>query len=269
SVLSNSLSMAQEYDYEVCRGVWESTIPVEFVLKCDEVLEEPKPFYAMLPRISYFPLILPKVINYFTSVCEELHLEQDKLWLDYSGPVKMYYPIGVLFDMMKSDDLLPWTIALKTKDLPSNNNIGKDTLESMFMQSLKEADYLRRKAEIISSMKSEDHKMLWTGLAQNNFDVFWSVNKKLVDSSEKAAHLPIKLYRKGSPMRQMPLSPRTSSSTPTLLSDALPLLDPSLDLSTHSIISHGILIPLDTPLSWLAHNVAYPDNFVHLVAVPN
>lgn len=87
---------------------------------------------AMLPRVSYFPLILPKVINYFTSTCEELRLEQDKLWLEYSRqPIKMfvsflhvvdnwlnccrYYPIGVLFDMMKTDDFLPWTISLRTK----------------------------------------------------------------------------------------------------------------------------------------------------------
>lgn len=29
----------------------------------------------------------------------------------------------------------------------------------------------------------------------DNFDEFWSVNKKLVDSSEKVAHLPIRLYK--------------------------------------------------------------------------
>ncbi|GMS79909.1 hypothetical protein PENTCL1PPCAC_2084 [Pristionchus entomophagus] len=256
-------------DYEICRGVWESKIPVEFVLESDEVLEQPKPFFAMLPRVSYFPLILPKVINYFTSTCEDLSLEQDKLWLKYSGqPIKMYYPIGVLFDMMKTDDLLPWTISLRTKDAPANSgNIGKDALESMFMQSLKEADYLRRKAEIISSMRSDDHKQLWRGIAQDNFDEFWSVNKKLVDSSEKVAHLPIRLYKIGFPMCQIPLSP-SSSSSPSLLSDALHSLDSSLDLSTHSIISHGVEVPLDSTLSWLAQNVSYPDNFVHLVAVP-
>ncbi|KAF8382627.1 atg-5 [Pristionchus pacificus] len=257
-------------DYEICRGVWESKIPVEIVLESDEVLEQPKPFYAMLPRVSYFPLILPKVINYFTSTCEELRLEQDKLWLEYSRqPIKMYYPIGVLFDMMKTDDFLPWTISLRTKDAPSNGaNIGKEALESMFMQSLKEADYLRRKADVITSMKSEDHKQLWRGLAHDNFDEFWSVNKKLVDSSEKVAYLPIRLYKTGSPMSQIPLSPWKSPSSPNLLSDALTSLESSLDLSTHSIISHGIEVPLDTPLSWLAQNVSYPDNFVHLVAVP-
>lgn len=69
-------------------------------------------------------------------------------------------------------------------------------------------------------------------------------------------------------MSQIPLSPWKSPSSPNLLSDALTSLESSLDLSTHSIISHGIEVPLDTPLSWLAQNVSYPDNFVHLVAVP-
>lgn len=26
-----------------------------------------------------------------------------------------HYPVGVLFDLLKADDLLPWTIVLKTK----------------------------------------------------------------------------------------------------------------------------------------------------------
>ncbi|GMT10029.1 hypothetical protein PFISCL1PPCAC_1326, partial [Pristionchus fissidentatus] len=264
---------AMTQDYEICRGVWESKIPVEFVLESDDVMEQPKPFYAMLPRVSYFPLILPKVLNYFTSACEDLRLDLDKLWLEYSRqPIKMYYPIGVLFDMMKTDDLLPWTISVRTKDAPANcGNVNKDALESIFMQSLKEADYLRRKAEVITSMKSEEHKQLWRGFTNDNFDEYWTVNKRLVDSSnpEKIAHLPIRLYKAGSPMRQVPLSPFKSPSTPNLLSDVLESLDSSLNLSHHSIISHGIDIPLHTPISWLAQNVSYPDNFVHLVAVPN
>lgn len=31
------------------------------------------------------------------------------------------------------------------------------------------------------------------------------------------------------------------------------------------VISHGVTLPKQTPLIWLAKNLVYPDNFVHLV----
>lgn len=30
-------------------------------------------------------------------------------------------------------------------------------------------------------------------------------------------------------------------------------------------ISHGIALPFNTPVLWLANNLCYPDNFVHIV----
>lgn len=41
-----------------------------------------------------------------------------------------------------------------------------DALESSFIQSIKEADQLKHKANIINSMKSDEHKQLWNGLVQ-------------------------------------------------------------------------------------------------------
>ncbi|KAJ3297874.1 autophagy protein 5 [Blyttiomyces sp. JEL0837] len=31
------------------------------------------------------------------------------------------------------------------------------------------------------------------------------------------------------------------------------------------VITHGIVVPLDTPVLWLSRNMSYPDNFLHLV----
>jgi autophagy-related protein 5 len=30
-------------------------------------------------------------------------------------------------------------------------------------------------------------------------------------------------------------------------------------------ISHGIELPLDTSIGWIATNLSYPDNFIHIV----
>lgn len=55
-------------DREVLREVWEGKIPVCFQLDSEEVsdIQPPEPFYLMVPRMSYLPLVTEKVgINIF------------------------------------------------------------------------------------------------------------------------------------------------------------------------------------------------------------
>lgn len=51
-------------DREVLREIWEGRLPVCFQLNPDEVfgLRAPDPYYLMVPRLSYFPLVTDKVI---------------------------------------------------------------------------------------------------------------------------------------------------------------------------------------------------------------
>lgn len=50
-------------DREVLREIWEARLPVSFQLAQDEVvtLNVPEPFYLMVPRLLYFPLVTDKV----------------------------------------------------------------------------------------------------------------------------------------------------------------------------------------------------------------
>jgi len=50
-------------DREVLREIWEGRIPVSFSLDDEEVhtLNVPEPFYVMVPRLLYFPLVTDKV----------------------------------------------------------------------------------------------------------------------------------------------------------------------------------------------------------------
>lgn len=51
-------------DREVLREVWEGKIPICFHLDEDEVVGlNPDPYYLMVPRLSYFPLVTDKVIH--------------------------------------------------------------------------------------------------------------------------------------------------------------------------------------------------------------
>lgn len=50
-------------DREVLREIWDGKLPVCFQLNPEEVndLQAPEPYYLMIPRLSYFPLVTDKV----------------------------------------------------------------------------------------------------------------------------------------------------------------------------------------------------------------
>nr|CAD7576165.1 unnamed protein product [Timema californicum] len=147
-------------DREVLREIWEGRLPICFQLDSEEVydLQAPDPYYLMVPRLSYFPLVTDKIRKHFIR-----HVHPDKqeaeMWLDYNGqPLKwwrcqsgidatncvswhsdwqrcqmchaplgsvlcnwQHYPIGVLFDMYVTTDLqLPWNITVHFDKFPED-----------------------------------------------------------------------------------------------------------------------------------------------------
>lgn len=52
-------------DREVLREIWDGKLPVRFILNDEETydVQTPEPFYLMVPRLSYFPLVWDKVRN--------------------------------------------------------------------------------------------------------------------------------------------------------------------------------------------------------------
>lgn len=127
-------------DREVLREVWEGKLPVCFKLDPDEVadLQQPDPFYLMVPRLSYFPLGKSCVFWDFLIVTTALasvtdkvrkhfqkHISTDKqdqeMWLEYNGqPMKWHFPIGVLYDLLVDTDTetLPWVITVHFDKFP-------------------------------------------------------------------------------------------------------------------------------------------------------
>jgi autophagy-related protein 5 len=53
----------------------------------------------------------------------------------------------------------------------------------------------------------------------------------------------------------------------TALSQLLPSLFSQSSSQGHTpiIIIHGLKIPLETPVGWIAENMSYPDTFIHVV----
>ena len=74
-------------DREVLREVWESCLPISFSLSPEEVvtMQRPDPFYLMVPRVSYFPLVMDRVIKYFARFVDDSCKHAHDLWLDFEG----------------------------------------------------------------------------------------------------------------------------------------------------------------------------------------
>uniref|UniRef100_A0A0N5ARF7 Autophagy protein 5 n=1 Tax=Syphacia muris TaxID=451379 RepID=A0A0N5ARF7_9BILA len=254
-------------DYEVRRKLWDGKIPVQFILDlCESVNSSTKPYFVMLPRVSYFTLILPRVLQFFGTAVE--HFDASSVWLQCgTTPLKWHYPVGVLYDLLKSDEKLPWTITVRVTDFPKELiRWSRDSMESSFIQSIKEADYLRHKAEVVNSMTPEEYRKLWNGLVNEKFDEYWFVNEKLVSEDQPPKNVPIRWYEVGHPFIEVLIAPFDDTGKQRTLSDACRIVGYDGEIVA---ISHGIELPLETPLLWMVENYSYLDNFVHIVIKKN
>jgi autophagy-related protein 5 len=257
-------------DYEVTRTIWDAKVPMEFSLDSSEfVMQSAQSFYTMLSRVSYFPLCMAKVLQFFSNSVDEVDDIKDAWLQSGSATLKWHYPIGVLYDLHVEESSTPWHVTLHLKNFPNELiRANKDAMRNCFLQSIKEADYLKHKGKVMEAMHPDEHARLFESLGNDRFDDFWSVNRKLMADGENGLlNIPMRFYEMGKPFRQLLVQPLRNEKE-TTLEDALADAFPDWRSDTSAIltaISHGIVLPLDTPNIFLAKNFAYPDNFVHVV----
>ncbi|XP_054271144.1 autophagy protein 5 [Macrosteles quadrilineatus] len=260
-------------DREILREIWEGKLPICFQLNPEEAnkLQPPEPFYLMVPRLSYFPLVTDKVRKYYQKYIDE-EKQDNEMWLDFNGiPLKWHYPIGVLFDLNKTDIQLPWNITVHFDKFPEDELIHcqtREAVESHFMNCIKEADVLKHRTQLVSSMQQKDHKQLWLGLQNDKFDQFWAVNRKLMELSsgeEAFKYIPFRCYHlsKDNCMVQRLVKPLTEQGHRKTLRGLVQELFPEEEKTVH-VMTHGVEPPWDTPLQWMSEHLSYPDNFLHL-----
>ncbi|XP_065345018.1 autophagy protein 5 [Cloeon dipterum] len=261
-------------DREVLRQVWEGKLPVCFTLAEEELqdLQTPDPFYLMVPRLSYFPLVTEKVKRHFI---KHAHPEKQEaeMWLDYNGtPLKWQYPIGVLFDsLLGADATLPWNITVRFDRFPEKELLkcpSRDVVESHFMSCIKEADVLKHRTHVATAMQKKEHYQLWQGLQNDKFDQFWSINKKLMDCNrnEGFKHIPYRCHKGDQfslPLQRL-VKPFEEPDCQKTLGDLIHFLLPSDDENSLKVIIQGVEPSWDTPLQWLSEHLSHPDNFLHL-----
>ncbi|XP_012279160.1 autophagy protein 5 [Orussus abietinus] len=260
-------------DREVLREIWEGKIPVCFQLDSEEVceLQAPDSFYLMVSRLSYFPVCTDKVRKHFLR-----HIQQDKqeneMWLEFNGiPLKWHFPIGVLLDLYSNDMQLPWNIIVHFEKFPENVLMhcrNKDVVEAYFLSCVKEADTLKHRGQIMSSMQKKDHTQLWHGLINDKFDQFWAINRRLMEPNsheEGFKYIPFRCYTSEDKYVQKLVKPVDEDGHRKTLKHLLAEVFPDMEQVT--VRTHGIVPPLETPIQWMSEHLSYPDNFLHLCVV--
>jgi autophagy-related protein 5 len=256
-------------EQQVHKHVWGGLVPVQFTLAASEVatMQPPEPLYLMLPRTGYLPLFSEQVREYFSSSAPS---QQDELWYDSAGtPLKWHYPIGVLFDLYCGPLSLPWNITVHFRGFPTSQLLrcqNLDTVKSYFLNSLKEANYLRHgDGSKTNSLSLAEQHELWEGLRTNDMQLYTKSSVKLVPEEGKLRSVPVRVIRPGMPPLQEPL-PALDQGVPLTFAGALAKLLPA-DAASLPAWVHGVQPPGDTPLLWLAEHMPAPDCFLY-VALP-
>uniref|UniRef100_A0A3Q2YZ05 Autophagy protein 5 n=1 Tax=Hippocampus comes TaxID=109280 RepID=A0A3Q2YZ05_HIPCM len=245
-------------DKDVLRDVWFGRIPACFTLNQDEETErEAEPYYLLLPRVSYLTLVTDKVKKHFLRVMRAEDVGE--MWFEYEGtPLKWHYPIGVLFDLHASNSILPWSITVHFKNFPGQDLLhcmSSSVVEAHFMSSIKEADALKHKSQVVNDMQKKDHKQLWMGLQNDKFEQFWAMNRKLMEYPTEEAgfrYIPFRIYQVNGTHTSTPLILESSQGTE----------------KRYQVVIHGIEPLMETPLQWLSEHLSHPDNFLHICVVP-
>ncbi|KAJ8026560.1 Autophagy protein 5 [Holothuria leucospilota] len=149
-------------DREILREVWQGRLPICFSLAEDEEdsLDKQEPCFLLVSRLTYITLVTEKLQKHFMKT-QELK-EEEEVW---------HYPVGVLFDLLAHGKPLPWNIKVHFKNFPEDellHCLKKEVIEAHFMSSIKEADVLKHRGQVINNMQKRDHKQLWSGLQNGN-----------------------------------------------------------------------------------------------------
>ncbi|TGZ85150.1 APG5-domain-containing protein [Ascodesmis nigricans] len=281
----------------VRRAVWDGSIPCRIDLDPSECrsLEGIDPYFITIPRISYLPIIIPKVYRFFEPHLKDTaRAQQNSAWFEFENvPLKWHWPVGVLFDQTtgrdpshlrhsriadEDDDVkLPWSLSLRFQNFPTKHLMRLDlpnACHDAWKNTVKEADHVRNgNPNTFMSLSRGDSASLWEAICTHDFEIFWGINEKLLNPpSGPIKFIPCRIYIPSSTrVIQAPCPPYITSSDrdpQTLglfLHNQLPQLFPSRrsPMIARPVV-HGAIVPWTAPVLELAQAAVHADGFLHI-----
>ena len=149
---------------------------------------------------------------------------------------------------------------------------NKEVVQNYFFQRLKEADFLKQhKTKVVSDLVKKDFKQVWTSFYQHKFEEFWLINQKLMKPIESDTFrlIPFKIYTPDQRVIQASFPSMLTESTAATLGDLIEKFYPNTKSVTGDcqILIHGVEVEKHLSLQWIATNLSYPDNFVHICII--
>lgn len=206
----------------------------------DEIAERPDVLFKLqFPRISYLPMLAPRLHAFFR--VDLLHPEASPAdgWLSFEDvPLKWHLPAGLLYDLYsgtsghshdnngrghnhlpqeEGDQLArstPWRLTAHYSDWPYEQLPKLDQagliLRDAFTNSYKEASFVRHGSNrVVMSLGKDDATLLWNSVEKQDLQSFDHVNRKLLHPpGVSLKSIPLKVYLPSS-------APNDSPSTPT------------------------------------------------------
>ena len=201
-------------DLRIRRECWTGHIPIVFQLASNEVttMEVPPPIALLLPRQSYFPLLLSDVRHHFIDMTPA---REDELWLEFDGiPLPWTIPVGVLFDLLVTDahsydgngsgttngtgttnlhDLaLPWKLIVHFQMFPASKLQrcrSLFTVRQHYLNTWKESCYLRfSSTRVAMSCLAADHQRMWDALVHLREDVHTQTVQRVIAAGLIGGH---------------------------------------------------------------------------------
>ncbi|RAR15952.1 autophagy protein 5 [Stemphylium lycopersici] len=210
------------------QSTWNGSIPLEIRLHKGDcrTYDESEPYLIQFPRLSYLGLLIHKLHAFFSRSLIYPDVSAKDAWLSYEDvPLKWHYPLGLLYDLYSGAEPaypsdtdgdaapahkletaeeehkhLPWRLTIHFSEYPSEQLVQLDNddkhLHDLFIQSVKEADYLRTgTGKTVMFLSKEDSTQLWEGVRKHEFGLYSAINQKLLNpQGVNLRHLPVRLY---------------------------------------------------------------------------
>ena len=227
-----------------------------------------RPFYAVVPRVSYLSAVVPSALRQFQEeVGEELEAG-DIVAGDvvFSKSQWQSLPLGVLFDSCGS--CLPWALKL----VRTTGSASIASASSSFFHSLKQATHLETGTARPALLQPRvDQELCWEAIIKGDRSAY--VSRELASpTDERLRHVPLRIIIPPCRSLQLPhaaydaegkRSLRKAVFCETIL-EATESFLASAAPDSFDFIAHGITLPHDLPLidAWKA--LRHPDHFLYL-----
>ncbi|KAG7841459.1 hypothetical protein KL942_001338 [Ogataea angusta] len=263
---------------EIISRVWGGVLYMQFHLDPALSNQDCPSFYIAVHRNSYLHNSLPAILQFFNPFLKDARLAQShNWWFEFERvPLKWNLPIGLLYDLVTTDAQIEkqvWDITLKYYDYPTEYVIPIDQnasfLKDHWTNQLKEACFiLNGSSKLVMNMSRTDSDDFYHAAIHKDSTQFESMFRKLLPSNVSSLkNLPIKVYL---PLSNKLIQPVLSNlgrklTLGNLLQNLIPDLFPSsLMYTVAHPYSHGVILPLNSPIIDLYICMKSLDGFLHI-----